>query len=110
MTSIEIVPATKEMVLAFYGEIPPKTLHAVAGIRDGEVLGVAGVFSVGQGWMMFSDSKPEFMQDKRAIVKAVRAIRKLIAGQKLPVYAVPQEGVKGAEELIEHVGVKKWPT
>ncbi len=106
---IDIVPATTEIVKKFYGETPPKTVHAIAAVRDGEILGIAGIFSIGMAWMMFSDMKPEILADKRAMVRALRVIRKLVADKRLPVYANPDPNAKGADILIEHAGVEPWP-
>lgn len=108
MTKPEIIPVTEEIVKRFYGNIPPKTLRAVAAVRDEEILGIAGIFSIGMGWMLFADFGDEIRSDKRTMVKAVNAIRKLIANIQMPVYAKPAD-IEGAETLIEHIGgVELW--
>lgn len=108
MTKIEIVPINADMIREFYGEGQSPTIRGIAAIQEGHVIAVAGIFRMEFGWMLFSDMKPEFLQDKRAIVRSVRELRKLIETVLLPVYAKVDENAEGADTLIEHVGVKKW--
>ena len=108
MTNIEIVPITGDLIREFYGEGKSPTIRGIAALQDGQVIGIAGIFRMEFGWMLFSDMKPECLQDKRAMVRGVRALQKLIETVRLPVYAKADENAPGADTLIEHVGVHKW--
>ena len=108
MTKIEIVPINSEILRRFYGKDQTPTIRGIAALQDNNIIGVAGIFRMEFGWMLFSDMTPEFLKDKRAIVMSIRALRKLIDSVRLPVYAKADENAEGADTLIEHVGVNKW--
>jgi len=100
---------TSRLAEEYWGSMPPLTVRGIAAIQDGRVIGLAGVCLMGTFWMVFSDTDDVFWKDKRAVVRAVRAIRKLIENLTLPVYAMVQEDKEKAEEFIEHVGgIEKW--
>lgn len=106
MTNIEIVPTTKEHMIAMTGINPPLTIKAVTAMRDGKVLGVSGVCRIGVRWVVFSELSEEIIKDKRALVIGLRAVRNIVRSLKLPVIAIPGQGA-----LIDHVeGVQKWPS
>lgn len=110
MTNIKIVPATQELTVQFYGFMPPKTIKAVAAVKENDVVGIAGIFKAGLVWMLFSDMKQDVLNDKRSMVKAIREIRKLVANTRIPVYAKADENAQGAETLISHIDrVYLWP-
>lgn len=106
MTRVEFVPATKELVEKFYGDIPPVTIRAVAAVRDGEVLGIAGVHRMGMGYALFSEAKDEFFKNKRDVVRAIREVKKITDTLKMTLYALPQE--EGNTILIDRMGAKIW--
>ena len=109
MTNIEIVPATQELAFKFYGFTPPKTIKAVAAVKENEVVGIAGIFKAGLVWMLFSDMKQDVLDDKRSMVKAIRQLRKIVENTRIPVYAKADENKEGAETLIGHIdGVELW--
>lgn len=110
MTNIKIVPATEELTVKFYGFLPPKTIKAFAAVKEDDVVGIAGMFKAGLVWMLFSDMKQDVLNDKRAMVTALRSIRKLVDNARIPVYAKADENAEGAETLISHIdGVELWP-
>lgn len=108
MTNIEIVPTTPEHMIQMAGVNPPLTVKAITAIRDGKVLGVAGVCRIGLRWVLFCELTEDIKNDKRAMVTSLRAVRKLVSSLTLPVIAIPQIG---DSSLIDHVeGVQRWPS
>lgn len=106
MTAVEFVPATREHVLAFYGETYPMTIRAVAAVRDGKVLGIAGVHRMGMGYGLFSDLSDEFIKNKRDVVRGLHEIEKITRSLKMTLYAIPQD--PGNTKLIDRLGAKPW--
>lgn len=108
MTNIKIIPTTAEHMVAMTGANPPLTIKAITAIRDGKVLGVAGVCRVGMCWVLFSELTDEFLKNKRAMVKGVKEIRRMVNSLTLPVIAIPESE---KPSLIEHIeGVQRWPS
>lgn len=108
MSKIEIVPITAEHLDFIEADGPLPTIRGITALKEGTVIGIAGIFRIADGWMLFSDFDDEIRKDKRAIVRSVRMLRKLIETVRLPVYAKADENAEGADTLIEHVGVQKW--
>jgi hypothetical protein len=107
MTNIEIVPATQELIEIFFGEPPKRTIRAVVAVKDGEPIAVAGLFLDQSRYVLFSDLKPEMYKHKKAIVKTMRAARKLMDTVHLPVYAVPEKEPYNDAVIIKHLGFKE---
>ena len=58
-----IVHATAELLKRFYGESPKRTQKAVAAVKDGKVIGVAGVYVDDERQVMFADLTDEILGD-----------------------------------------------
>lgn len=108
MTRVEFVPLTKELAVQFWGEEPPLTVRAVAAVRDGKVLGISGVHPMGMGYGLFADALPEFFEDKRNVVRAVREVRKITSTLKMTLYAIKQ--YEDNTILIDRLGATIWPS
>lgn len=100
MSSVEIVPVTKEMMLDFYGQGFQRTIKAIAGVKDGEVLGIAGYYIDMGRAVIFSDLKPG--APKKAIVKGTRATLEMIKRAGLVGVAYRQD--ESAASFLEHFG------
>lgn len=101
---IEIIPATDEMIRRFYGGPVPQTVRAVAGVRDGEVLGIGGYYVCGPRVVIFSDIKPEYLGMKKSIVKATRKVLEMVRESGMPAMAVPDDGIDGAKFFLDRLG------
>jgi hypothetical protein len=111
-----VVPATTELVRAFLGRDLEWTSRSICCMRDDKVIGIGGVYlreSVGIAYSTISET---MRHDRRAVVKAVRAFRKLLNEFRTPVYAMAGE-FDTAEGFLEHVGfqqvtgrIYQWPT
>lgn len=106
MTAVEFVPATREHVLAFYGETYPMTLRAVAAVRDGRVLGIAGVHRIGMGYGLFSDLSDEFLKNRRDVVRGLHEVEKITKSLKMTLYAYAQD--PNNTRLIDRLGATIW--
>lgn len=104
MSSVEIRPATPELLRQFYGSDVPWTVRAVVGVRDGEVLGVGGYLVKGHVVMVFSDIKPG--APKKAIVRGVRATLGLLRRAGLSGIAVREKPESAT--FLEHFGFQEF--
>lgn len=102
---IEILPATPELLARFYGDTPKRTSRAVAVVSGDEVLGVGGVYREGANSVLFSDMKDELRKNKRALVKAVRAVMRLMKGT---VYSWADPDIEGSDVLLKHMGFEPY--
>ena len=107
MTKIEIVPATPELVKAYYGEDQKPTIRAVVAVRDGKVLGIAGVHRIGLAYAVFSEMTDELKQDKRSIVRGLREVKKITGSLKMKLYAKTDD--PNNTVLIDRLGAQIWP-
>jgi len=106
MSSVEIRPATAELLEQYYGQMPPKTVRAVVGVdSDGNVIGVGGYYIEGIRAVVFSDMKPEARVHKRQIIKAAHAAIHLALDSGLSPIAVQQS--PESETFLKHFGFTK---
>lgn len=101
---MQIVPATMELLQRFYGEVPKRSQRAVVAIKDDRIIGVAGIYTDDERSVMFSQMTEECRQDKRTVVRGIRAVMKLAMARAMPVMALADPAIEGSERLLEHMG------
>ena len=106
MTDIEIIPATQELVNAYYGGPPPMTVKAIVAVRDGRVIAIAGIHRMGLAYGVFSEMTDEFMANKRNIVRGLRELKKITDGLRMTVYAKAED--PNNTILIDRIGGQLW--
>ena len=106
MTDIEFLPATAELVHAYYGAPPPVTVKAIVAVRDGKVLAIAGVHRIGLAYAVFSEMSEEFMANKRNIVRGLRELKKITDGLSMKIYAKAED--ENNTILIDRIGGHLW--
>jgi hypothetical protein len=100
---VEFVPATHELVAAWYGRPAPFSLRGYAGVaEDGRVMGLCGIYSVGPDPVAFSEWRPEV--DKRTLARGVRLIERMLKAFPIPVYAVPSDKQPTSVALLKRLG------
>lgn len=103
---ITIVPATDAMVRMRLKDRPQASIRAVAAVDGDQVLGVGGVYVDGTRLWLFANVDKSAWQDRRAVVKAYRAVLAFGRGLHMPIHAIPEEGNPQAVALLEHMGFK----
>lgn len=103
----EIVPATTEQLQAFRGRTLERSVRAVAAVRNGKVLGVAGIYPGSAGWVMFADLSEEVRRDRRLVVRGYRAVQDLARRRPMPVVAIADPEIPGSDVLLEHMGFQR---
>lgn len=102
---VEFVPATPELVAAWYGRPSPFSLRGYAGVaEDGRVMGLCGIYMVGPDAVAFSEWRQEV--DRRTLARGVRLIERMLKAFPIPVYAVPSETQPTSVALLERLGFK----
>lgn len=105
----KIIPVTPEMYEEFVGEPAKVTLRAVAAVKEGRIIGMAGVY-VDRKFnrlAMFSHLTDEIRKDRRTIARGIRILMGIAARMRLDVHAVADETVPGSEKLLQHMGFVK---
>lgn len=100
--TIEIIPATAELLRDFYGEDVARTVRAVVAMQDGKMVGVGGYYVDGQRAVIFSDLSEYGMTKKKAIVKATRATLDMVQSAGLVGTAIRQ--TEESATYLEHFG------
>ena len=103
MTNIEIVPATADLLIRFFGQLPQKSVRAVVAMKDDEPIAVSGLYLDRTRQVLFSEWNPEMLNHKKAIVRAMRETRRLIQSATLPVHAVASEDSNDGI-ILRHLG------
>jgi hypothetical protein len=106
MTSIDVIPATAELMRRFYGRTPARTSQAVVAVQGERVLGVAGIYLVNGHAVAFTELSDEIRSNKRLIVRGYRALLPFIRAAGLPVLALCDASIDGSERLLEHYDFK----
>lgn len=91
-----IAPATLELVRQLYPEVP-KSFRGVVSLRDGEVVGVAGVFLDHGKRILFAK-----VTDRTSRKDIIRGARMLLT--EGPIYAIRDTCKATAEGFIRHFG------
>lgn len=103
---VEFVPATHELVAAWYGRPAPFSLRGYAGVaEDGRVMGLCGIYSVGPDPVAFSEWRPEV--DRRTLARGVRLIERMLKAFPIPVYAVPSDKQPTSVALLKRLGFRE---
>lgn len=100
----EIVPATAEMIKAFYGRLPPQTVKALAVVKDGEVLGLGGYYLVDNGILVFSDIGKCYRGQKKLIVRTMRKVMDMVINAKMRAYAIADPNFPVSGKVLERLG------
>ena len=115
MTSIDVVPATPDLMQRFYGRTPARTSQAVVAVQGDRVLGVAGVYFENGYAVAFTELSDEIRANKRLIVRGYRALLPFLRAARLPVVALCDPLIAGSERLLLHYnfepraqGVWQW--
>jgi len=101
------------MLTAFYGKTPEVSQKAVAAVRDGEVLGVAGIYRYKTRSILFSTIRPDVLENmdrfdyRKAFVKCMYKTLEYARQSRLPVISIANPDIPGACKLLERVGLTK---
>jgi len=103
-SKITFEPATKAHVREFYGDRYFKSFRGHVAVRDGKVIGIAGL-GFEKGYMLlFSSIKDEMRPFKKYIVKAVRVLGQMVNDVKYPITAVADRREALSEKLLTGIG------
>ena len=102
---INIRPATSELLESFYGYRPKHSMKAVVGLNKDEVIGVGGAYIYNGYMVLFSDFKSEVREHyKLSLMKGVYKLLKILKKTQLPLYALCDRNIEGADRLLRHIG------
>ena len=100
----QIVPLTRQILDDFCQDPPTVTVKGIAAQVDGRTTGVAGYFPEGERYIVFIKLTDELRADKRAIIKGIRLLNQMVSARKLPLHAIKDDCIEGAETLLRHAG------
>ena len=102
-TKVEIRTATAADVQEFYGKPPLFSMRGFAGVWDGAVIGLGGVYRMDDRYVAFSDLKPEARNHLTDVLRGAKLLKKLMNNYE-EVFAFPSEEEKNAKGFLEHLG------
>lgn len=106
--TVSVRVATDDDFRAFFAKEPPPVWTAMAGIRDGELIGIGGVVYSEEGIAVgFLDARerPSVTLHKTAI----RFLRAMQAVGEPVIYAACDRNIPRAEEWLARMGFKLLP-
>jgi hypothetical protein len=109
MAKIEVIPATYDVLVKFYGKAPERTQKSYAIVDDGEIVSIVGVYRENGMAVLFSDSLPEVEEVKKKYAKAaVKSVKMLTPYMKdiNEVVSVADEKKSRSQAFLEHFGFK----
>lgn len=103
---VELRPAVAADLPALGIEALPHRIKAMTALIDGRPVGIGGLVFMPDGTAWASVSiKPEGRPYKAALLRAAKLVLADADRQGLhTIYATAEEGVAGAERLLEHLG------
>lgn len=101
----EIVPATPEILLAFYGRPLKRTARAWAALLQGEPICIGGYYQDGERTIAFSDFRP-IMREKftKTAVKMALMVMDELRQEGVTVHAGADCAVEAAGRFLEYLG------
>lgn len=100
----EIRAATAADMAIFDGEMAGKSARIIVAVGGEDVLGIAGICRGESGYFAFAKLSETLKQDKRALVRGIRALRPLIARCRAPLFANADLEIEGSDVLLRHIG------
>lgn len=101
---MNIVPATREHIVALYDNAPV-TVRAIAAVQDGRVFGIAGIYKDGLRDVAFVKITEELKNNRRAIIIGSKLFFKMFGHRNM--LAIRDKCIDGADEFISHFGFKE---
>lgn len=103
-SEITFRPVTVSDIEGYYNRPLEHSFRGYVAVKDGEVVGVGGVYYAGPTRVAFSEFKDAMRSDRRALVRGVRMLMKFIDTIKGPVYAVANPNEPTAANLLSRLG------
>lgn len=104
MTGVRIRAASATDVSEFLGSMPGPSMRAIVAERQGEVLGIAGIYRQGDNQVAFSDLSEEILRYPMAIGRATRRLGRMIEATGIPTLAIEGPRIPTAPRLLEWAG------
>ena len=106
---IEIVPATTELLRAYYQDRSIPTVRAFMVLEDGQPLAVAGFYRLDSETMaVFSESVSGAAQThKKTALKLARHIMQFAAARGWKLKAKASQDLPTSSRLLEHLGFRQ---
>ncbi len=98
---LEIVPATPELAQRYAGANPPRTFRGHAALRDGEVVGLGGIYYQDGQPVIFSEYKEMSRKDR---ARCFRFLERVASEWKGRLYAVCDAAHPGSPGLLRRLG------
>jgi len=107
MQTIEVVPATSDLWLEYFGDLPDSRVRAFVALLDGVPVGIAGIANRGTVLEVFSDIKPELRPYKLTIAKVARKIRGILQSTAKPAFAFASPDEPTADRFLRWIGFEQ---
>ena len=73
-------------------------------VRDGEILGYAGVYLDGARYIMYANLCAAAWEEKRAVVRGWRRLIATVKTKGLPIHATADPKMEASARFLEHLG------
>lgn len=103
-SELKIVPATLELVKEFAGKPPPFTFKGHAGLLDGKVVGLGGIFFRDDVPVIFAEFTPGLARKHRA--QAFRFLQEEFDKWTGLLFAICDSDFDSAPGLLDRLGFK----
>ena len=109
--TIEIVPASAELLRAYYGDREIPTTYAFVWVEEGTPIAVAGLVRMPENYAFIYSDSPRHLNHVYAKqgFKTMRRLLTLADGRGWHVVAQAEEGTEAAPRFLEHFGFEKQP-
>jgi hypothetical protein len=101
---IDIRRATQKDAERWYGKPPVFSMKGYVAEKDGELLGIGGVFRAGARQYVFAEMLPSAHCYAKSILTLAKKVMQDVEGSV--VYAIRQDDEPTAQRFLEHLGFK----
>lgn len=103
---LKVIPGTSEHLEKIIGQKAPHSARVIAFEKDGEVVGVAGLYLDGYRYVFFGNFGDDVRRFPKTLFKTGRQLLDSVREKGIPVHATDEDSVPASQRFLERLGFR----